>query len=48
VVKRLSGMRWSAHFDAPYAPHEGFANIQHALDSVSDVSDGTDQEVNTK
>ena len=21
---------WSAHFDAAYAPHEGFANIKHA------------------
>ncbi|XP_040203750.1 uncharacterized protein LOC120935756 [Rana temporaria] len=40
VVKRLSDTRWSAHFDAVHALHEGFEKIKNALDS--------EQEVNTR
>ncbi|XP_040197362.1 zinc finger MYM-type protein 1-like [Rana temporaria] len=45
VVKRLSDTRWSAHFDAVHALHEGFEKIKNALDSVSA---DTEQEVNTR
>ena len=45
MVKCLSDMRWSSHFDAIHALYGGFEKIQHELDSVSA---DTEQEVNTR
>ena len=35
VVKCLSDTRWSAHFDAVTALHEGFEKMQDALDALA-------------